>query len=614
MPPTLRETVDSQNTTSGPRPLPVCLEVPVTVRGAITDPQTHQSQSFAESTRTVLVFARGAVLRLAAAVTPGQTVILVNEHTKKEVRCEVVKSKAYRSGSGVIELAFGERSDYFWGVSFPDEKPPRKGAQDDAAAPAAVVPVPRNDLPLGVAPHAANAYSGQAELAPLSEPPAVPVLEPPSSEPPAVAPASVVPAASTPAAMAAPVPAPAAAQAREEQPLPVWLEHPGASSEPASVRFAKTPAAATGGSVAVGDGLGDLNLPAEERKQKAPPAAVAEESETAALPDFLKPPPSSGRNIAEIAIAHPPSGRWAGTGMLLRWGMAAIVVLSVGGGGWYLWHLPGRAAWMASSTEKPALARPAESSKAGEEIAARSPLQPEPAQPVSAESTVPAAADEAPQTLGTNYDPPSFTAPQPVKKPPLDQGQPRFSLPVAAPSPSPKQADGQNASAAAAAMFPSPDKQTRLPIPAEAGLATRAPARKMQGASAEEPDSHASAASGIPGSMAPVTSAALLENLSPAGKPPLPQGGQVRPARLIVSVSPVYPLAARTQRISGDVVVDAVIEATGKVGAMKIVSGNILLQQAAMDALRKWRYQPAILNGEAVTAHLQVTIQFRFHN
>ena len=57
--------------------------------------------------------------------------------------------------------------------------------------------------------------------------------------------------------------------------------------------------------------------------------------------------------------------------------------------------------------------------------------------------------------------------------------------------------------------------------------------------------------------------------------------------------------------------VDALIEANGKISAMKIVSGPALLHQAAMEALRQWKYQPATLDGKAVSMHLTVTIQFR---
>jgi general secretion pathway protein A len=92
---------------------------------------------------------------------------------------------------------------------------------------------------------------------------------------------------------------------------------------------------------------------------------------------------------------------------------------------------------------------------------------------------------------------------------------------------------------------------------------------------------------------------------------PLQVGGDVRPARMISSISPVYPSLAKNQHIDGDVRIDALIDANGRVSAMKVVSGPALLQQAAMEALRQWRYQPATLDGKRVPMHLTVTIQFR---
>ena len=96
-----------------------------------------------------------------------------------------------------------------------------------------------------------------------------------------------------------------------------------------------------------------------------------------------------------------------------------------------------------------------------------------------------------------------------------------------------------------------------------------------------------------------------------APEAPVLVGGEVKPARMISSVPPVYPALAKTQHVAGDVRVDALIDATGRVSTMKVVSGPSLLQQAAMDALRQWKYQPATLDGKAVAMHLTVTIQFR---
>jgi TonB family protein len=92
---------------------------------------------------------------------------------------------------------------------------------------------------------------------------------------------------------------------------------------------------------------------------------------------------------------------------------------------------------------------------------------------------------------------------------------------------------------------------------------------------------------------------------------PRPVGGDVKPAQLVSSVPPVYPQLARTQRVSGDVTLDALIDAKGKVSSMKVVSGPTLLHQAALDAVRQWKYQPAMLNEQATAMHLTVVVQFR---
>jgi len=92
---------------------------------------------------------------------------------------------------------------------------------------------------------------------------------------------------------------------------------------------------------------------------------------------------------------------------------------------------------------------------------------------------------------------------------------------------------------------------------------------------------------------------------------PLMVGGDVRQAKLISSTPPQYPLLAKTQHIEGNVRIDALVDENGKVSLMKVVSGPTLLQQAAMDAIRQWKYQPATLDGKAVPMHLTVTLQFR---
>ena len=94
---------------------------------------------------------------------------------------------------------------------------------------------------------------------------------------------------------------------------------------------------------------------------------------------------------------------------------------------------------------------------------------------------------------------------------------------------------------------------------------------------------------------------------------PVRVGGDVKPAKLLTSVPPLYPTFAKNQRVEGDVRVDAMVDVNGRVTAAKAVSGPTLLQQAAVDALRQWKYQPATLDGKPVPMRLTVTIQFRIH-
>jgi|GEM_PF-5236165 len=95
--------------------------------------------------------------------------------------------------------------------------------------------------------------------------------------------------------------------------------------------------------------------------------------------------------------------------------------------------------------------------------------------------------------------------------------------------------------------------------------------------------------------------------------PPVPASGEVQQARLISSVSPVYPAFARFIGVQGDIIIDAVVDPTGKVTSMKPLSGPALLQGAAMDALRHWKYEPARLNGQPVSNHLSVKVKFRLN-
>lgn len=91
----------------------------------------------------------------------------------------------------------------------------------------------------------------------------------------------------------------------------------------------------------------------------------------------------------------------------------------------------------------------------------------------------------------------------------------------------------------------------------------------------------------------------------------LPVGGDVQPARLIRAVLPVYPQLAKVNRVAGDVTLDALIDASGNVRDVSVISGPVFLREAAKVALKQWKYEPARLDGQPTAMHLTVTVKFK---
>ncbi len=79
---------------------------------------------------------------------------------------------------------------------------------------------------------------------------------------------------------------------------------------------------------------------------------------------------------------------------------------------------------------------------------------------------------------------------------------------------------------------------------------------------------------------------------------------------LVHQVTPQYPARAKQMHIQGSVVLEAVIRKDGTVQNLHALSGSPLLVQAAMDAVRQWRYKPYLLNGEPVEAETQINVNF----
>jgi protein TonB len=75
-------------------------------------------------------------------------------------------------------------------------------------------------------------------------------------------------------------------------------------------------------------------------------------------------------------------------------------------------------------------------------------------------------------------------------------------------------------------------------------------------------------------------------------------------------VQPHYPREAQEQGIQGDVLLNATIDSKGNLANLKVVQGDPVLVKAAVDAVKKWKYRPFILNGEPVDVDTTIKIQF----
>ena len=76
-------------------------------------------------------------------------------------------------------------------------------------------------------------------------------------------------------------------------------------------------------------------------------------------------------------------------------------------------------------------------------------------------------------------------------------------------------------------------------------------------------------------------------------------------------VNPVYPPIAESARVQGVVILETIIGADGKVQDARVLRSIPLLDQAALDAVKRWKFKPGTLNGQPVPVIYNLTISFR---
>jgi TonB family protein len=114
---------------------------------------------------------------------------------------------------------------------------------------------------------------------------------------------------------------------------------------------------------------------------------------------------------------------------------------------------------------------------------------------------------------------------------------------------------------------------------------------------------------------APMWSLPMPQDASPGASTPtqlspsrIRVGGKVMTAKIVEKTQPVYPPLARQTRIQGTVRLHAIVGTDGSIKQLEVLSGHPLLVQSALDAVRKWRYEPVLLNGSPVEVDTTIDV------
>ena len=169
-----------------------------------------------------------------------------------------------------------------------------------------------------------------------------------------------------------------------------------------------------------------------------------------------------------------------------------------------------------------------------------------------------------------------------------------------------------------------------VPPPPPRAVQSSAPAVNSDAAPLQAPDSIAQERFDIPDTVAVGADAVIGSPVGDVGgllgdapPPPAPKappslppqrvGGVVRPPQKVHHVAPTYPPIAQSARVSGVVILDALIAEDGSVRDVKVLRSVPLLEASAIEAVRQWRFTPTLLNGVPVQVIMTVTVTFNLN-
>jgi protein TonB len=103
---------------------------------------------------------------------------------------------------------------------------------------------------------------------------------------------------------------------------------------------------------------------------------------------------------------------------------------------------------------------------------------------------------------------------------------------------------------------------------------------------------------------------AHLERPAVPSQTPVRLHSGIREPIALSRAEPIYPTLAQSARVQGVVILEAVIDASGRVESVQVLRSIPMLDQAAVTAVRQWRYSPAMLNGSPVPVIVTITVTF----
>jgi len=545
---------------------PVCLEVAVAIR-SIPVEGDGTAKAILEESRTVIVFDNGAVLRSALEMPIGLKLILTHP-SGREIACQVVPGHNSPSLKGYLEIEFLEAVNDFWGIHRDFS------SAEFSAPPPAPAPTPPRQAPVLPPP----APSRAAALSDASAKPSSVVLgKGPKVE-------NAVGLTSTP------LPIPASRDLKADSATQPGLEK----------KMAKADSGYNLSEVAKPTPLANWDLPATEPPTENPAIPINKEASAIASPapaqthDFLS------KGLMAYAPANASAGASNGRNLLIV-GVAALALAGVCAVVFLMHRTP---------THAPVANTAAVSQPSTPDLSnANTPPEPAPAAP---DEAAPAASQETQaQPVAVDQAPPaSAIAPVPAV----------VTGPATTDPPAESRAVRRQEKAAVVPKPPPPDPPRSPVIP---NLKMRSPSSPNR-SSNEKNDGGTPIAENF-ASTGGVPSAGLLTSagrtsipptpppaaLAPAAAAPVYSAKSVREPKLISAPRPVYPEAAKQTNIEGSVTVAVSIDAKGNVVAAQALSGPVLLREAAEDAVRKWKYSPAMVDEKPAPSQITVGVAFK---